>query len=565
MFLNYGAAGRGAMAGRYRETKGDHDAHDGYGRMVDYSLPQGMAERALKAVGSLAHQDWEDAFNAITDAITIHDGAFNIIYANRAAEKMLGLPPGRAMEAKCYKYYHGTDDTPRRCPSCRSLKDRRPATYEIFEPYLNKSLEIRTMPRFDRNSRLIGMIHIVRDITDRKKSEEEKVLLESQLLHLQKVQALGILTGGITHDFNNILTAISGYADLMRTDLVEGSHLSAYAENILAASERASYLTQRLLVFSRKEPVEPKPVNLNEVVERAGELLGRIIGEDIELEISLAGSDLTVMADAGQIEQVLMNLATNARDAMPDGGVLTMHTERAQAEEDILDRHIHGKPGAYALISVADNGSGMDEEIRGKIFEPFFTTKRAGKGTGLGLSIVYGIVRQYDGHIHVYSEPGKGTAFKIYLPLLTSDPGARTVDCAPGINPGAGCLQPGTGETVLVAEDSIDAREFIRSVLRGSGYKVIDAVDGEDAVKKFVENDNDVQLLILDVIMPKRDGREVYEDIRRTRPDVKVIFTSGYSEDVIRRKGILEEKTDLLQKPFSPKELLRRVREALAG
>jgi len=261
------------------------------------------------------------------------------------------------------------------------------------------------------------------------------------------------------------------------------------------------------------------------------------------------------MADSSQIEQVLMNLANNARDAMPDGGLLTMGTELVELGEEYIKTHGYGKPGMYALISVTDTGEGMDENIREKIFEPFFTTKEVGKGTGLGLSMVYGIIKQHNGYINVYSELGKGTTFKIYLPLTTAEV-EETKPTEPTITIG------GT-ETILLAEDDADVRTFTKSVLEEFGYTVIEAGNGEDAVKRFIENKDKVQLLLLDVIMPKKNGKEVYEEIRKTRPEIKALFMSGYATNIIQKKGILEKGLNFILKPISPTKLLRTIREVL--
>jgi PAS domain S-box-containing protein len=388
---------------------------------------------------------------------------------------------------------------------------------------------------------------IIKDITDRHR-------LEQQLLQAQKMEAIGQLAGGIAHDFNNILTAIIGYGQLLHE--MKGDNLSnTYINHILNSAERASNLTRALLVFSRKQIISSKPVNVNTIVYGVKSLLSRLIGEDIELALFLADEDLTVMADTGQIEQVLMNLATNARDAMPDGGSLTIGTDLVQFDNEFITAHGYGKPGFYALISFEDTGQGMNEMTRERIFDPFFTTKEIGKGTGLGLAMSYGIIKQHDGYINVYSERGKGTIFKIYLPLIMSTAEEAMETEVPPIKGGT--------ETVLVAEDDADVRELIKEVLDSFGYKVIEAQDGEDAVKVYNENKDKVQLLILDVIMPKKNGKDVYDEIRQIRPHIRAIFTSGYNEDVIHKKGILEGGLDFISKPISIDTLLRKVRDVL--
>jgi CheY-like chemotaxis protein/two-component sensor histidine kinase len=320
-------------------------------------------------------------------------------------------------------------------------------------------------------------------------------------------------------------------------------------------SDRAANLTQGLLALSRKQIINLRPLNINETIRNVEGLLLRIIGEDIELKTLLTDRKVTIMADAGQLEQVLLNLATNARDAMPDGGQLTIETEVMQLDCEFRRTHGFGKPGTYVLISESDTGEGMDDKTKEKMFEPFFTTKEVGKGTGLGLSIVYGIVKQHDGYINVYSERGRGTTFKIYLPLIKAEPDGEKMETVSSPEKGE--------ETLLFAEDDNEVRAFTREVLVEYGYAVIEASDGEDAIKKFEENGDKIQLLLLDVIMPKKNGKEVYEEIKKVKPDVKVLFMSGYTADVIHKKGIVEEGLDLILKPVSPTVLLNKIRAML--
>jgi CheY-like chemotaxis protein len=298
-----------------------------------------------------------------------------------------------------------------------------------------------------------------------------------------------------------------------------------------------------------------KPVNLNDLVRRIEKLLGRLIGEDIEMPTRLAAADVFVMADAGQIEQVLMNLVTNARDALPGGGLIAIITEEAELDEHFVKAHGFGSPGKYALMTVSDNGCGMDEGTRSKIFEPFFTTKELGRGTGLGLSIVYGIIKQHSGYIQVYSEPGHGTSFKIYLPLSNSSP-----DAAPSLS--TALPRRGT-ETILLAEDDSDVRNLTRTVLEDFGYQIITAVDGQDAIVKFGERSAEIDLILMDVIMPKKGGLESYEAIKSVRPGIKVIFYSGYSHGAIQNEKIFHDDLNYLSKPVSPIILLNKIRELL--
>ncbi|MDH4162140.1 MAG: response regulator [Nitrospirota bacterium] len=409
-------------------------------------------------------------------------------------------------------------------------------------------VEYWSYPLFEKGA-VIGAVVTFIDISARKR-------LETQLVQSQKMEAIGTLAGGVAHDFNNILTAIIGYGSILQRKMGDEDPLKKNVHNILDSAQRAARLTKSLLTFGRKQVMAPLPVDLNSVVRRVEKLLVPLIGEDVELRTDLSEADLVVKADAGQIEQVLMNLAANARDAMPGGGCFTVRSEQTLLDDE--QAHLHGvpAPGAYAVLSVSDTGTGMDEETRTKIFEPFFTTKEVGKGTGLGLAIAYGIIKQHSGIITVYSEQGKGSTFKIYLPLLNKAASAEEpVDKE--------ALSRGGTEVILIAEDDQAVRELMRSVLRESGYTVIESTDGEEAVQNFTADQDRIRLVILDTIMPKMNGKEAYEAIRRIKPDIKSLFMSGYTADIISRQGLLNQGFDLMQKPLSPAELLARVRKTL--
>ncbi|MCX5718366.1 MAG: ATP-binding protein, partial [Nitrospirae bacterium] len=348
---------------------------------------------------------------------------------------------------------------------------------------------------------------------------------------------------------------IIGYGSLLQMKMSKDDPLLHNVNQILASSERAAKLVQRLLAFSRKQIIDLKPVHLNEIVKKVEKLLLSIIGEDIDFQTILTDEDLTIMVDSGQIEQVLMNLATNARDAIPEGGLLTIETDLVEMDNEYLKTHGYGKPGTYALVTVTDTGIGIDEKTREKVFEPFFTTKEVGKGTGLGLSMAYGIVKQHNGYINVYSELGKGTTFKIYLPVIKAEvEKVKPVEDA--------SAKRGT-EVVLVAEDEADVRKLTKTVLEEFGYTVIEAVNGEDAINKFMENRDKIQLLLLDVLMPKKNGKEVHEEIKKIKPDMKALFISGYTSNFIHKRGVLEEGIHFVLKPISPTKLLKKMREVL--
>ncbi|HSQ77438.1 MAG TPA: ATP-binding protein, partial [Nitrospirota bacterium] len=410
------------------------------------------------------------------------------------------------------------------------------------------NVETKSFPLRDASGAVTAAIEIINNVTEKKK-------LEEQLLHSQKMEAVGLLAGGVAHDFNNILSAIIGYGSLIQVKTGGDAQLSHYTTEVLAAANRAANLTKSLLAFSRKQIIDPKPLVLSDVIGNIEKLLLRIIGEDIEFKTSYAEEKLTVMADRGQMEQVLLNLATNARDAMPEGGALTIRTKSMSIDDAFLRIHGYGNPGPYAVITVTDTGIGMERHTRERIFEPFFTTKETGKGTGLGLSIVYGIVKQNNGYIECISEPGKGTRFHIYLPLIPSS--ADTSETAVVMPAKKG------SETILMAEDDEYLRRLNRAVLEEYGYRVIVARDGEEAVRLFRDNKDDIRLLILDVIMPRKNGKDAYDEIKKMAPEIMVLFTSGYTADFVSHKGINEPGLFFLPKPASPTTLLLKIREVL--
>jgi signal transduction histidine kinase/DNA-binding response OmpR family regulator len=389
---------------------------------------------------------------------------------------------------------------------------------------------------------------VLNDATYRKKIEEES-------LRWQKLESVGQLAGGIAHDFNNILTAIIGYASLLVEKIGAASPLKPYVDQILSASEKSANLTKQLLAFSRKQILSPRVTDLNELIVKMETLLKGLVGKDIGLKAFFADKLLTAMVDAGQIERVLLNLCSNARDAMPHGGLLTISTDVLDINKQNMKTHGLDEPGRYALISLTDTGIGLDEMARQRIFEPFFTTKEIGKGTGLGLAIVYGIIKQHNGYITVYSEPEKGTTFNIYLPLIESP--VDEISMKEVIAPVGGT------ETILVTEDNDEVRALITHVLQEFGYTVIEAVDGENAISKFEGNKDKIELAILDIIMPKKSGKEASEAIRNIKPDAKVLFISGYTADIITKVGIDEKEGYFIQKPITPQSLLDKVRKVL--
>jgi signal transduction histidine kinase len=384
----------------------------------------------------------------------------------------------------------------------------------------------------------------------------EKKRLEEQLRQAQKMEAIGRFSAGIAHDFNNILTAIVGYCTLTKMTMEDDDPRVGNINHILASADRAANLTGSLLAFSSKQEMKLRLVNLNSIIGNVETFLRRIIGEDIKLEMSLRNEDIPIFADSGQIEQVLMNLATNARDAMPAGGLLTIGTDVVDVNEEFIAMHGYGEVGRNALLTFADNGVGMDEAIRLRIFEPFFTTKEAGHGTGLGLSIIYGIISQHKGHISAYSEPGMGTTFRILLPLEGGD----VVSSEAAVS-----HQPirGGDETILVVDDEEQVRRYLNMFLTTLGYRVFLAQDGREAIKLFCEWKSEVDLVLMDVIMPNMNGSEAAREIRKMKGDIKIIFTSGYPYDSIHERKLLEGNAKLIMKPLMPTDLARELRAAL--
>ena len=403
----------------------------------------------------------------------------------------------------------------------------------------------------------IGFRGIARDITERKQTEEEMAALHEQLRQSQKMEAIGQLAGGIAHDFNNLLTLITGYSQLSLTDLREDDPLRESINQIKNAGERAANLTRQLLAFSRRQVMEMRVLDLNTLLRDLDKMLRRIIGEDIDL-VTLLAEDLgRVKVDPGQIEQVVMNLAVNGRDAMPKGGKLTVETCNVELEEAYARKHVAVTPGRYVMFSISDAGAGMTPEVRERIFEPFFTTKEKGKGTGLGLSTVYGIVKQSGGNIWVYSEPGHGTTFKIYLPMVEEE-----LDTLHGRDEADS--SPMGSETVLLVEDEPLVRDLAHRILSQQGYKVLEAANGEEALCVAREHAGEkIHLLFTDVVMPQMGGKDLADQLKILRPDIKVLYASGYTDNAIVHHGVLERGTHFLQKPFSPKALSQKVREVL--
>jgi PAS domain S-box-containing protein len=480
------------------------------------------------------------------------DSTGKILEANPAFLELLGMTsPNEIIGQHIFNLYADTEQWFDLADCLRSASPFKGLTAEWKRK--SGTTVVRVSGRSTMNDPKEGVVFEIfaEDVTERR-------ALEQQLRQSQKMEAIGRLAGGIAHDFNNLLMVISGYSEFLLERLGAEPHLRGPAQEIASASERASSLTRQLLAFSRKQMLAPRIVNLNDIATENLKMLTRMIGEDIDLVLVPSANLWPVRADAGQIEQVIMNLAVNARDAMPSGGKLTIETANVTLDDDYARVHAPVLPGDYVMVAIGDTGGGMDSETLSHIFEPFFTTKGQ-KGTGLGLSTVYGIVKQSGGYIWVYSEVGRGTTFKIYLPRVAQTGEAAAQVVAPVLFQK---VEPGT-ETILLVEDEANLRYLARQYLEKQGYKVIEAADGAVAMQIAVAHEAVIHLLLTDVIMPGMNGRELAQRISEIRPNVKVLYMSGYTENVIGHNGMLDAGVRLLQKPFNLRDLKSKVREVL--
>ncbi|MDI7259232.1 MAG: PAS domain S-box protein [Thermodesulfobacteriota bacterium] len=500
----------------------------------------------------------EEKFRAIFERVAVGIALSNmegrIVESNPALQKMFGMG-GEGLRYKVLnEFIHPEDRTTDRDFYQEMVKGKRDY-YQIESRYVRKDggtvwgLQNVSIVR-NGKGRFQFTIHMIEDITERKR-------LETHFLQSQKMETLGRLAGGIAHDFNNILTVIKGYSQLSLIELHNGHPLRGNIEEINKATERAEALTHQLLAFSRRQVMEMKVIDLNLLIRDLEKMLRRVIGEDIELNTVLAKDLGRIKTDPGHIEQMMLNLTVNARDAMPGGGKLTLEITNVEVNEDYIRHHIGVMPGRYVMISVSDTGCGISPEVRERIFEPFFTTKGKEKGTGLGLSTVYGIVKQSGGNIWVYSEPGQGTTFKIYLPRVDEE-----VEYLPAREEDD--LLPKGNETVLFVEDDPSVRELAARVLREQGYNVLEATDGIEAMhmaRNYMRKK--IHLLLTDMVMPQMSGNELVELCKTLHPETKILYISGYTDTAITHHAKLKPGTPFLQKPFSPIDLAKKVRDVL--
>jgi signal transduction histidine kinase len=489
--------------------------------------------------------EFKTLLDAIPDRISLRAPDFKLLWANTVANDALHW--GEDFVGRhCYEAFHNKMVHCEGCPAVESFQSGEIATAIMTTPD-KRIWEVRSLPICEPGEKVVSVIEIVRDISEHRR-------LEDRYFQAQKLETVGTLASGIAHDFNNILTCISGYGQMLSRKMPEDDPLRNYVDIILNAASRAAKLTGELLHFSNRQPCEQKPLDLNSIITTAEKFFSKMISENIEIKINLYPQPLHILADRNHLEQVLMNLTINADHAMDkfEKGCFTVTT----AAVTLKKNETSCPPGDYALLTIADTGEGMDLTTQQRIFEPFFTTKEIGKGSGLGLAVAYGIIKQHGGTITLTSEKNKGTTFRIYLPLITTDIESES-------DPDAEESHLGGTETILLAEDDKLVRSMTKSFLLDFGYSVLEVENGEDAVKIFTKNQNDIDLLLFDLIMPKMNGYEACMKIQKLRPDIKALIASGYLPQAQEIKGVLGRHVFIIEKPYSPETLLQRVRNLL--
>ncbi|EKD27567.1 MAG: multi-sensor hybrid histidine kinase [uncultured bacterium] len=500
---------------------------------------------------------WEDIFNSINDSITIHDNNFNIIMMNKAAQELFeNFKIEEIINKPCYLLYHGSNQPPQSCPSCQTARTGIPCTTEIFEPHLNKFLEIKAFPRLDENKNIIGLVHIVRDITQRKKVEEEKIKLQNQLFQTQKMETFGKLTGGIAHDFNNILTPIIGYTDLALEDSPKDTSTYKNLQKVYSSAIAAKNLIEQLLIFSRQSNNERKPVEVTTIINDVLKLIRSSFPTTIKVICKNNLKDKLIMADSVQIKQLLMNICTNSLYAMKqEGGTLELLTEAVSLEDTYLKSHSNLKNKTYISITIKDTGIGIPDTIINKIFDPFYTTKKIGEGSGLGLSVALGIALNHNGDILIESKVGQGTTVKIYLPLLIQEQAAENdANVISLINKSL---------NIMFVDDQPDICNVLEQLILKLGYNIRTFSSSMKALKEFVKSPDSFDVIITDQTMPELTGMELSRKIRDIKNDIKIILTTGFNEKVNVEELVDYGINRLIMKPIQLKDLREAIESVM--
>lgn len=513
-----------------------------------------------KATAALRESEkaWRQTFDSVPDLISIIDSTYTIIRVNQAMADRFGLAPEKLVGCKCHEIVHDQAEPPSYCPHMIMLQDEHEANRVIEVARLGGIFDVSVSPMADAQGNIKTCVHIMRDVTARKKAEEEKSVLEARLRHIQQIESIGRLAGGVAHDFNNMLGVILGHADLAMMNMAPSQPLYSDLNEIRKAAERSADLTRQLLAFARKQTVVPKVLDLNETVKGMLKMLQRLIGEDISLQWHPQENIWPVRVDPSQVDQIMANLCVNARDSITNIGNIKITTENTSIDSttDIDSADI--EPGDYVCLSVEDNGSGMDNNTLAHIFEPFFTTKGVGEGTGLGLATVYGAVKQNSGFIKVSSQIGSGTLFRIFLPRHQAD-----IEHSASEKSAASVV--GGSETILLVEDETTILKMAKMMLEKQGYTVLATTSSNEALSIAQSHSGSIDLLMTDVVMPDMNGRELSDMVTGIYPELKCLFMSGYTSDIITNRGVLAEGLSFIHKPFTLVELNEKVRMVLDG
>lgn len=525
----------------------EEDFLKAYSHIVASKLDEKVRELTLLNKKYLElYGEYKTLLDSLPDSLCLLDESLTIQWVNRAFEQNTHLRSDDVVGRKCYQILMQEESACKDCIALKVFEGGKIETKEL-KTKNDRIWDIRAIPVTNQEGKTVRVIEIIRDITEQRKVQE-------QLINAQRLETVGLLAGGVAHDFKNLITPIIGFAHLIKLQVPSDSPVYSYAEKIYSAAENASALAQSLLALSRKQPLQMVAVDIDSLIQDFSVIVQKLIGNQVKLELKLNPGKHNVLCDVTQIKQVLTNLVTNARDAMPEGGKITIATKTFEIDEKFINSHGFGKPGKYVIISVSDTGVGIDESIRSRIFEPFFTTKSPDKGSGLGLAVVYGIVKQHSGFIDVYSKPNLGTTFKIYLPLIdSSEVEERVDDMSDSLF--------GNQELILVIEDDPSVRDYFRVVLKEANYRVVEAHTGVEGIQRYLENRDRVSLVILDLILPLKDGIEVLNEIRMINPNQRYLLVSGYPSEIVFEKGLLKGDVEFLCKPISPTVLLRKVKE----